>query len=591
MSSTAIKDHQKELFGHPVGLYVLFFTEMWERFSYYGMRGLLTIYIARSATSLINEGPGLGWNSGDALWIYGWYTMLVYVMAIPGGIIADKWLGQKKTVMIGGLLLCIGHGTLAIPSQTAFFTGLILIILGVGCLKPNISTMVGGLYKQGDPRRDKGFTIFYIGINIGAFLASIFVGFVAYYWGWHAGFGLAGIGMVLGQTVYMAGQKHLTHVGNFIGKSKDPKVVEASKKPLSKIEMDRIVLLVISFLIIIVFWSAFEQAGGLMNLYTDVKVDRFLGGFEIPAAVFQSLNAGYIIIFGMAVAGFWALWKTMGRESSSLYKMALGTIIMGLGFVFMMFASKEASSETFGKAAMIWIVLAYLFHTIGELCASPVSLSFITKLAPLKYASIMMGLYFAATGFGNKIAGSIGEFSQLEEYKGDLIATVDEVNSLTEIDTYKYVLAGEEIEVKDYPINQDMNISLKASVYLSGHTVVFEDYENEGVLITDIIQFDSLNTAKLNAELLGFNATKDNPMHAKLLFEKEVEAAKIKDNIGDGKNYTLSFIMEETQNKQEYNIFKWIVIYTVAFGLLLILFMKRLKKLSHGAEDLEVEAS
>ena len=176
MSSTSIPAHQKELFGHPVGLYVLFFTEMWERFSYYGMRGLLTIYIARSATSLINEGPGLGWNGGDALWLYGWYTMLVYVMAIPGGIIADKWLGQKKTVMIGGLLLCLGHGTLAIPSETAFFTGLILIILGVGCLKPNISTMVGGLYKQGDPRRDKGFTIFYIGINIGAFLASIVLG-------------------------------------------------------------------------------------------------------------------------------------------------------------------------------------------------------------------------------------------------------------------------------------------------------------------------------------------------------------------------------------------------------------------------------
>jgi dipeptide/tripeptide permease len=308
MSAVTSPSEEKLMFGHPVGLYVLFFTEMWERFSYYGMRGLLTIYIARSATSMINEGPGLGWNGGDALWIYGWYTMLVYVMSIPGGIIADKWLGQKKTVMIGGLLLCIGHGTLAIPSETAFFTGLILIILGVGCLKPNISTMVGGLYKQGDPRRDKGFTIFYIGINIGAFLASILVGFVAYYWGWHAGFGLAGIGMVLGQIVYMAGQKHLKHVGNFIGKSEDPEVIAAAKKPLSKIEKDRVIVLILSFLIIIVFWSAFEQAGGLMNLYTDIKVDRVLGGWEIPAAVFQSLNAGYIIILGMVVAGFWAAW-------------------------------------------------------------------------------------------------------------------------------------------------------------------------------------------------------------------------------------------------------------------------------------------
>jgi proton-dependent oligopeptide transporter, POT family len=591
MSSASIPAHQKELFGHPVGLYVLFFTEMWERFSYYGMRGLLTIYIARSATSLINEGPGLGWNGGDALWLYGWYTMLVYVMAIPGGIIADKWLGQKKTVMIGGLLLCLGHGTLAIPSETAFFTGLILIILGVGCLKPNISTMVGGLYKQGDPRRDKGFTIFYIGINIGAFLASIVVGLVAYKWGWHAGFGLAGIGMVLGQIVYMAGQKHLTHVGNFIGKSKDPEVFEAAKKPLSKIDKDRVVLLVLSFLIIIVFWSAFEQAGGLMNLYTDVKVDRILGGWEIPAAVFQSLNAGYIIIFGMVVAGFWAFWKTKGRESSSLFKMALGTIIMGIGFVFMMFASIEASSETFGKAAMIWIVLAYLFHTIGELCASPVSLSFITKLAPVKYASIMMGLYFAATGFGNKIAGSIGEASQLEEYKGDLIASVEEMNLLTDSTTTSYYLDGKEVEQKDHPINLDMNIAFRASIYTANNDVVFEDYDKDGVVLSEIMGFDSLNRSKLIAELIEFGATEEKPMHANLLFEKDAEAAKVIKNKGDGQGYQLSFIMEETQNKQEYNIFKWIVIYTVAFGLLLIVFLKKLNKLSHGAEDEEAVLS
>ncbi|MFK8045992.1 MAG: peptide MFS transporter [Crocinitomicaceae bacterium] len=590
MSKQATIDSKKELFGHPIGLFILFFTEMWERFSYYGMRGLLTIYIARSATSMINEGPGLGWNGGDALWIYGWYTMLVYVMSIPGGIIADKWLGQKKTVMIGGLLLCVGHGTLAIPSETAFFTGLVLIILGVGCLKPNISTMVGGLYPQGDSRRDKGFTIFYIGINIGAFLASITVGLVAYYYGWHAGFGLAGIGMVLGQIVYMAGQKHLKHVGNFIGKSEDPKVIEASKKPLSKIEKDRVIVLVLSFLIIIVFWSAFEQAGGLMNLYTDVKVDRFIGSWEIPAAVFQSLNAGFIIIFGMLVAGFWALWKTRGKESSSLFKMALGTIIMGIGFIFMMFASKEASSETFGKAAMIWIVLAYFFHTIGELCASPVSLSFITKLAPLKYASIMMGLYFAATGFGNKLAGSIGEASQLEKYKAEMVATTEEMNSVTAIDTVKYVLNGVENKTIDHPVNQDWNVSFKSKIYLESGNVIIEDYD-EGTNLTNTVAFDEENSERLIAELTDFGATKDNAMHAKLLYEKDAEAVKIEENKGDGKNYELSFIMEETQNKQEYKIFMWIVIYTVIFGLLLILFLKKLKRLTHGAEDMEGTAN
>ena len=369
---------EKEVFGHPIGLYVLFFTELWERFSYYGMRALLVLYVATSATAV---DPGLGWSSGDAIWLYGWYTMLVYVASIPGGYLADKFLGQKRTVMLGGFLLCAGHLVLAIPNETAFFVGLFLIILGVGGLKPNISTMVGGLYKEGDIRRDSGFTIFYIGINIGAFLSSIIVGLVAYEYGWHYGFGLAGIGMLIGQAVFIYGQKHLKHVGNFIGADNSGVDSAVMKKPLTKIEKDRVIVLLISFLIVVVFWGAFEQAGGLMNLYTDAKVDRSIaiGSWtEIPAAVFQSLNAGYIIIFGTVIGGFWLWWKKQGKESSSLFKMAIGTIIMGLGYVFMMFASKEASAETFGKAAMYWIFLAYLFHTIGELCTSPVSLSFIS---------------------------------------------------------------------------------------------------------------------------------------------------------------------------------------------------------------------
>ena len=590
MSQNAPLQSEKTILGHPAGLFVLFFTEMWERFSYYGMRGLLTVYIATSATQLIDEGPGLGWSGKDALWLYGWYTMLVYVMAIPGGIIADRWLGQKKTVMVGGFLLVAGHGTMAIPTEAAFFTGLALIILGVGALKPNISTMVGGLYPQGDIRRDKGFTIFYIGINLGAFFASISVGIVAYYWGWHAGFGLAGIGMLLGQLVYIAGLKHLKHVGNFIGKSEDPEVIAASKRPLSKIEKDRIVVLVLSFLIIIVFWSAFEQAGGLMNLYTDVKVDRMIGSWEVPTAVFQSLNAGYIIILGMLVAGFWVMWKRRGRESSSLFKMAVGTIIMGVGFVFMMFASIEAGEESFGKASMFWILMAYLFHTIGELCASPVSLSFITKLAPMKYASIMMGVYFAATGFGNKLAGSIGEASQLEKYQGELVASVEEVNNLTEKTVYEYRLDGKDVKENDYPIKLDMNIEFKSVLYVDEEKVMFEKLEN-GTSLNHLMSFDKENEKKLIAELNDLGATKENPMHAKLLFEKDGEAVKIAENKGDGEDYGVSFIVEETQNEQEFSIFMWIVVYTVAFGLLLIVFLKRLKRLTHGAEDNEGTAN
>ena len=403
---------QKELFGHPVGLYVLFFTEMWERFSYYGMRAILVLYLVAATT---DSNAGLGWSNGDALALYGWYTMLVYVASIPGGWIADKFLGQKKSVLYGGILLVAGHSILAVEQMWAFYTGLGLIIAGVGMLKPNISTMVGGLYKQGDIRRDKGFTIFYIGINLGAFLSALIVGYVGETYGWHYGFGLAGIGMAAGLIQYLAGQKHLAHVGNFLGTSKDEAEKEAMKKPLTKIEKDRVIVLFISFLLVIVFWGAFEQAGGLMNIYASEKTDRMLMGWEVPASWFQSLNAMFIIFLGTSVALYWANRKLKGKVSTSLFKMIVGLIIMGTGFFFMTAAAGQYESN--GSSSMYWLVLAYLFHTIGELCISPVALSYITKLAPLKYASLMMGVYFAMTGFGNKLAGLLGEASEsLGEY-------------------------------------------------------------------------------------------------------------------------------------------------------------------------------
>jgi dipeptide/tripeptide permease len=591
MANTA-EIKEKELFGHPIGLYVLFFTELWERFSYYGMRALLTLYIATSATAV---DPGLGWSSKDAIWLYGWYTMLVYVASIPGGWIADKFLGQKKTVMLGGFLLCLGHGILAIPTTWAFFTGLLLIILGVGGLKPNISTMVGGLYKEGDIRRDSGFTIFYIGINIGAFLSSIIVGLVAYKYGWHYGFGLAGIGMLIGQLVFIAGQKHLKHVGNFLGKSENPEEKAAMDKPLTKIEKDRVIVLLISFLIVIVFWGAFEQAGGLMNLYTDAKVDRtinFASLTEIPAAVFQSLNAGYIIIFGTIIGGFWIWWKRKGKESSSLFKMAIGTIIMGLGYVFMMFASKEAGSVEFGKAAMIWVFLAYLFHTIGELCTSPVSLSFITKLAPVKYASIMMGIYFAATGFGNKLAGSIGESAQLEAYQGTMIMSKEDTYKFTSKDSIevKRIVDGKKVieDVFAYPIEEDKNFAIKGKVYLENNEIVFTEYKN-GEDLRNTFSLNDENDSKENLiqYLKDNDVTAENPYHVNLKFEKDADKAQNLENKGDGKDYGVSFVIEEEQNEQEYKIFQFLTLFTVIFGLLLIMFLKKLKKLTHGAEDME----
>ena len=462
--STTTTANQKELWGHPVGLYVLFFTEMWERFSYYGMRAILVIYMIAEASHI--DGPGLSWSKLEAYQLYGWYVMLVYVISIPGGILADKVLGQRKTVMLGAVILCLGHGTLAIEAEWAFFTGLSLIILGVGCLKPNISTMVGGLYKKGDIRRDKGFSIFYIGINLGSLLATSVIGLVVAKWGWHAGFGLAGIAMLLGLLVYIWGQKYITHVGNkptveemkndislvkiFSNIFKSPAqlgilVVLLSlslyagftfegvdhwgygalfiflsfvvgllmmifKSLESQILKDRFLVLLLSFLLVIVFWGAFEQAGGLMSVYTETKTDRMLLGYLIPTPMFQGLNAGFIILLAVWVANIWAKRKLKNKEASSLFKMATGTIIMGLGFVFMILAVREYDAN--GSSGMQWLVLAYLFHTIGELCSSPVSLSFVTKLAPVKYASLMMGLYFAATGLGGKVAGILGEKSE-----------------------------------------------------------------------------------------------------------------------------------------------------------------------------------
>jgi len=412
MADTMQYKKQKEIFGHPVGLYILFFTEMWERFSYYGMRAILVLYLVAETVS---DNAGLGWSNNEALQLYGWYTMLVYVASIPGGWIADKFLGQKKSVLYGGILLVAGHSILAIEEMWAFYTGLGLIVAGVGMLKPNISTMVGGLYKKGDIRRDKGFTIFYIGINVGAFLSSLIVGYVGEVYGWHYGFGLAGIGMALGLLQYVLGQKHLKYVGNNTNTSENEEEKEAMKRPLNKKEKDRVVVLFISFLMVIVFWGAFEQAGGLMNIYASEKTNRMLMGWEVPASWFQSLNAMFIIIFGTIVAAYWAKRKLKGKVSTSLFKMCIGLIIMGAGFFFMTGATAEFNNS--GSSAMYWLVAAYLFHTIGELCLSPVALSYITKLAPLKYASLMMGVYFAMTGLGNKVAGLLGESaSDLGEY-------------------------------------------------------------------------------------------------------------------------------------------------------------------------------
>ena len=457
MTDSNMLANQKQFLGHPVGLYILFLTEMWERFSYYGMRAILVLYLVGEVGI---ENAGLGWSNEDALALYGWYTMFVYVASIPGGIIADKILGQKKSVFVGGMLLVAGHSVLAIEAMWAFYTGLTLIVMGVGMLKPNISTMVGGLYpKHEQDKRDMGFYIFYMGINLGAAASALIVGYIGETIGWHYGFGLAGIGMAIGQLTYWYGQRYLTHVGNLVIDERDESekidgnlifsIFKSNNSIVgfiitfalgmfiwlfngsldygllvmglafavgvgivvyndgNEIEKDRILVTYLSFLIIIVFWGSFEQAGGLLNVYAKQKTDLLIGNFLVPASWFQSVNAIFILIFATVVGSFWVWLKNRKKESSSLFKMAIGVIIMGWGFFFMSAASLQYDVE--GLSSMHWLVLAYLFHTIGELCASPVALSFITKLAPDRWMAFMMGAYFAATGLGNKVAGLLGE--------------------------------------------------------------------------------------------------------------------------------------------------------------------------------------
>jgi POT family proton-dependent oligopeptide transporter len=372
------------------------------------MRAILVLYMVAS----VAEG-GLGWSDKEALSLYGMYVMLVYVMSIPGGIIADRYLGARKSVMFGGLLLCVGHGLMAIPALWGFYSALFFIVMGVGMLKPNISTMVGALYEKNDPRKDSAFTIFYMGINIGAFIAGISVAWLSAQYGWHYGFASAGIGMVIGQITYYLGQKHLGTAGLLIKEQEtDKKAVEEVKVPLIPVEKRRLVAVGASFLVVIVFWAAFEQAGGLMSIYTERYTDRTLGTYTVPSAMFQSLNPFYIITLAPVMAWFWLALAKRKREPSSLFKMGFGTVIMGLGFLFMVGASMERGEGVGVKSSMNWLVFAYLFHTIGELALSPVSLSYITKMAPKRMGSSVMGLYFAATGVGGWAAAKLGSYAQ-----------------------------------------------------------------------------------------------------------------------------------------------------------------------------------
>ena len=391
-----------EVLGHPKGLFILFFTEMWERFSYYGIRAILVLYMVDKIAT-----GGLGWTDEKAFAVLGVFQMCVYLTAIPGGILSDRVLGPRKSVWIGCLLIMLGNFSLVCPGVFAFYLGLTLIVLGGGCLKPNISTIVSRLYRPGDPRQESAFSIFYLGINVGSFFSGLVVGALALKFGWHYGFLASGIGMLLGQGVYVWGQKYLGDVDALAAREQSV----AEKRPLTADEKKRIGIILFSFVSVIVFFAAFEQAGGLLNIYTDRFTDRALGAFTVPTPWFQSLNPLYIILLAPLAAMLWPFLAKRGKNPPAIVKMGLGNVILGLGFLFMVAAVLQRDASPTHQSSMAWIVLVYLSCTLGELALSPVSLSFITATAPRRMTSQIMGLYFAVTGLANYVAAKVGAFA------------------------------------------------------------------------------------------------------------------------------------------------------------------------------------
>ncbi len=402
--------------GHPPGLYLLFTVEMWERFSYYGMRGILTLYLVAEAAK-----GGLGWTKSEASLLYGYYTGFVYLTPLIGGYIADNYLGRRKSITIGGLLMMLGQFSLAWGLNLyTFFLGLFLLCVGNGFFKPNISTLVGSLYETGDKRRESAFTIFYMGINLGALIAPIITGsFTDFRYGFFA----AGCGMLLGQIVYnVFGNKYLGDVGvePEVKKKKREAVPGAPKVPLTAEEKSRMAVIFIIVSFTTFFWAGFEQAGSSLNLYTNDFINRSVGSFEIPTAWFQSFNPLLIVLLAPVFSILWIQLANRGKEPSTPVKMGLGMILLGAGYLFMVGAGFERGStlstevtDVAVKASLFWLCMAYLFHTLGELCISPVGLSMITKLAPVQFASLLMGVWFMSNFLANVLGGYVAAYVEV----------------------------------------------------------------------------------------------------------------------------------------------------------------------------------
>jgi POT family proton-dependent oligopeptide transporter len=383
--------------GHPRGLSTLFFTEVWERFSYYGARAILMLYMVAPASS-----GGLGMETARAAAIYGAYTGSVYFTALPGGWIADRYLGARLAVLIGGCLIAAGNFAMATGNLAVFFAGMVVIALGTGLLKPNVSSMVGGLYSESDPRRDGGFSIFYMGINIGAMASPFVCGYLGQRVGWHLGFAAAGVGMVVGLIQYSTNQRHLAQVGNS-PQAQKKNASKADRHPLSVEEWKRLAAIGLLFIFSAIFWMAFEQAGSSLNLFATEKTSNRILGYEFPSSWYQSVNSMFII--ALAPVFNW-LWLRLGKmQPSSPAKFSYGLIFVGSGFALLAFASLNP-----GKVNPLWLVGVYLLHTMGELSLSPVGLSTVTKLAPAHLVSSMLGVWFLSISLGDVVGGWVAGF-------------------------------------------------------------------------------------------------------------------------------------------------------------------------------------
>jgi len=401
-------------FGHPRGLSTLFFTEMWERFSYYGMRAFLILYMVAPAGR-----GGLGFTDAHAASIYGTYTGSAWAASILGGLIADRLLGQYRTVFLGGVVIALGHFTLAFHALPFFYTGLGFIAFGTGCLKPNVSTLVGSLYPIGDTRRDAGFSVFYTGINLGALFGPLIAGYLAQNVGWHIGFACAGVGMTAGLIQYALGRDRLKAGIARLGQKPSAPTADTTAAQrtaeahgaLSRDEWKRIGAIVIFFMAASLFWGGYEQAGSTLNLFADRFTRNEIFGFAFPSSWFQSVQPIFVIILSPI---FGWLWIRLGsREPSVPAKFAIGLLFMSLSFMVLIPAGAIASG-TGARVGPLWLVLAYFVSEIGELCVSPIGLSAVTKLAPLRIVGLMMGVWFLSNAFGNKLAGyAAGFFSSM----------------------------------------------------------------------------------------------------------------------------------------------------------------------------------